>query len=86
MLTCIHSAKSKAQQYTSGNLSQWLEKIPQGSEILPQLQKLRQVAGSNSDEAQKLAKDTMSDLAQVFEKRKDQLEQLAKKAGEEAKK
>lgn len=61
-------------------MSKWLEALPHGSKILPELQKLKQLAESRSDEAQQLAKDTMNDLSEVFEKRSKQLEEVYNKS------
>jgi len=76
----VDSAKSKAEQFSSGSLSKWLGTLPSGSKILPELQKLKSLAESRSDEAQQLAKDTMNDLTSVFEKRSKQLEDMYKKS------
>jgi len=50
--------------------------IPNGSKIIPHLQKLQQVAQEQGSEAEQLAKDTMKEIAQVLEKRGQKLEQL----------
>lgn len=76
----LHSAKSKAEQFSSGSMNKWLEAIPNGSKILPELQNLKSLAESHSDEAHQLAKDTMNDLTQVFEKRSKELEDMYKKS------
>ena len=57
--------------------------IPQGGKILPQLQKMKQVADQHGQEAQKLAKDTLSEIGQVLDKRGQQLEQVYNKAKEQ---
>lgn len=80
LLTNRRSAKSRAGSFSFGNLSQWLEQVPGGSQILPQLQKLQQVARQQGPEAEKLAKDTMADIQKVLEKRKGQVEELYNKA------
>lgn len=82
----VEKAKSKADSFTSSSISGWLNVIPGGSAILPQLQKLRQIAESRGPEAEKLAKETMNDIKGVLEKRSDQIAELAKKAEQEAKK
>ena len=80
MLTCYNSAKNKAQQFSFGNLGQWIESMPQGSKILPEIERLKKLGESHSQEAQQLAKDTMGDLQQVFDKRIKQLEDMYNKA------
>ncbi|EME40937.1 hypothetical protein DOTSEDRAFT_74478 [Dothistroma septosporum NZE10] len=82
----VDKAKSKANQFTSSSISGWLNVIPGGSAILPHLQKLRQIAESRGPEAEKLAKETMEDIKSVLEKRSSQIEDLYKKAEQEAKK
>lgn len=61
-----------------------MEQVPGGSQILPQLQKLQQIAQSQGPEAEKLAKDTMGDIQKVLEKRSWQVEELYKSAKQEA--
>lgn len=82
----IRSAKDKADQFTSGSISKWLAVIPGGSQILPQLQKLRHIAESKGPEAEKLAKETMADIKEILDKRSSQVEDLYKNAEKEAKK
>lgn len=54
--------------------------MPQGSKILPEIERLKKIAESQSQEAQQLAKETMGDLQQVFEKRGKQLEDVYNRA------
>ena len=54
--------------------------MPQGSKIRPEIERLKKLGESQSQEAQQLAKDTMGDLQQVFEKRSKQLEDMYNKA------
>ena len=79
-MTCNNRAKNKAQSFSFGNLGQWIESMPMGSKILPEIERLKKLGESNSQEAQQLAKDTMGDLQQVFEKRSKQLEDVYNKA------
>lgn len=78
--------KDKAQSFTSSRISEWLDKIPGGSEILPQLQKLRQIAEQKGDEAEKLAKETLGEIKQVLDRKTAEAEKLAEGAKEDAKK
>ncbi|KAK3075887.1 hypothetical protein LTR53_000461 [Teratosphaeriaceae sp. CCFEE 6253] len=77
----IVSAKEKAHQsFSSGSLSQMLEMVPGGGKILPQLQKLRQLAQQHGQEAEQIAKDTLSEIGQVLERRSSQAEKVFEKA------
>ena len=60
--------------------------IPGGSAILPQLEKLRHLAEKQGPKAEKLAKETMDELAAVFEKKKPQIEELYNETQKETKK
>lgn len=74
----VKNAANKAEQFSSGSISKWLSMVPGGSEILPQLQKLKEAAEKKGPEAEQLTKDTMSELQKVLEKRSKQAEDLAK--------
>nr|POF18471.1 hypothetical protein CFP56_63015 [Quercus suber] len=76
----IQSAKDKTQQFSSGSLQKWLDMVPNGSQILPQLQKLRQLAEEQGHEAEQLAKDTLHDLMQVLDRRSSEAEKLVEQA------
>ena len=82
----VRRIKNKAQSFASSNISQWLEKIPQGSEILPQLQKLRKIAEQRGEDAEKLARDTINEIKQVLDRKTQEAEKLAQGAAEEASK
>jgi hypothetical protein len=77
--------KDKAQQFTSSRISDWLEKVPNGSQILPQLQKIRQIAEQRGPQAETLAKDTIEEIKQVLDRKVAEAEKLADTAKEEAK-
>lgn len=68
------------------SIEQYAKYIPGGSEILPKLQKLQQVAQSRGDEAEKILKGAYKDVADVLQKRTEEAEKLAEKAGNDAKK
>lgn len=74
----VKNAANKADQFTSGSISKWLSMVPGGSEILPQLMKLKEAAEKKGPEAEQLTKDTLSELQQVLTKRGKQAEDLAK--------
>ncbi|KAM3421481.1 hypothetical protein BST61_g1874 [Cercospora zeina] len=75
----VKDAKKKADQYSGGALSSWLDAVPNGSQIIPQIMKLKEAAESKGPEAQKLGKETVDELAKVLEKRSKQAEELLKK-------
>jgi hypothetical protein len=75
----VDEGKKKAEQYTSGGLSTWFKSMPNGSEILPQLQKLKEAAESKGPEAEKLGKDTVDEISKVLERRSKEAEELLKK-------
>jgi len=58
--------------------------VPGGGTILPQLQKLQQAAQQHGEEAEKIAKDTLSEIGQVLEKRSKQLENVYEKGKQTA--
>ncbi|KAI7308389.1 hypothetical protein KC315_g13370, partial [Hortaea werneckii] len=89
----VQQAKQKAQQYTSGtsltslastDFGKWLDIVPNGSKILSGLQKYKDVAQQHGQEAEQLAKDTLNDVLSVLDKRAEQLEDVAKKAKDNA--
>merc|ERR1711939_695675 len=89
----VQQAKQKAQQYTSGtsltslastDFGKWLAIVPNGSKILSGLQKYKDVAQQHGQEAEQLAKDTLNDVLSVLDKRAEQLEDVAKKAEDNA--
>lgn len=82
----MHRIKDKAQSFSSSRISEWLEKIPQGGEILPQLQKLRNIAEQKGEDAEKLAKETIAEMKEVLDRKTQEAEKLAAGAKEEAKK
>lgn len=59
--------------------------VPGGSQIIPQLQKLKDVADKQGSQAQELAKETVSEIKQVLDKKSQRVEQLYENAKEEGK-
>ncbi|KAK3717195.1 hypothetical protein LTR37_005904 [Vermiconidia calcicola] len=82
----LQQAKEKTQQHSSQQLSGWLEMIPNGGQIMPQLMKLREVAQKHGDEAQNLAKETMEEIKKVLDKKVSEAEKLFESGKEDAKK
>lgn len=62
-----------------------LKMIPGGSEIMPQLSELQQLAQEHGEEAEKIAKDTFGEIEGVLKKKIGEARELAKKAGSKAK-
>lgn len=73
----VQKAKQGAQDFGSGQLQRWLEMIPNGGQIVPQLQKLREVAESRGEQAEELVKETMSEIKTILDKKSQKAEQLA---------
>ncbi|KAE8442789.1 hypothetical protein EG329_002822 [Mollisiaceae sp. DMI_Dod_QoI] len=85
----VKQAGDKAKQGgfdLGGGLEQYTKMIPGGEEILPKLKKLQEVARSRGDEAEKILKGAYADVQDVLQKRTAEVEKLADKASEDAKK
>lgn len=81
----IMNAKEKAQSsFSSGNISQLVNMVPGGGKILPSLQKLQQAVQQHGEEAEQIAKDTLSEIGQVLEKRTQQLSNVVEKGKQTA--
>ncbi len=70
--------KGKAQQYSGGHLSDWLKSIPNGDQIMPQLQKLWEIVEKEGSQAKEIAEGTVSDIKQVLDKRMSEIDKLSK--------
>lgn len=82
----VRSASDKLKDSGFGGLDQYLNKIPGGDQIIPKFNQIQEVAQKHGDEAQKLMKDTVSEISEILKKRGSEAEELAKKAGEESQK
>lgn len=83
----VKQAGEKAANSGVGkNVQEYIKMIPGGSEIIPKLQKLQQVAEKRGDEAEKIMKDTYKEISEILSKKADDVEQLAEKAKKDAKK
>lgn len=58
--------------------------IPSGSQIMPQLMKLKEAAEQHGSEAEEIAKATFKDISSVLEKRSAEIEKLVKQAKDKA--
>lgn len=82
----VEKTKSKGKQLSGGlGLEQYFDKIPNGSEILPKLQQLKEVAEKHSEEGEKLLKETIEELKSVLEKKSEKAEKIVNKAKEDSK-
>ncbi|KAF7715463.1 Uncharacterized protein PECH_007115 [Penicillium ucsense] len=75
----------QAKSHGFGDMDKWLQAIPGGSNIIPQLQSLQQVAQKKGGEAEKVLKETFEELQDLLKKRKEQVEKIADDAKEESK-
>ncbi|KAJ6003499.1 hypothetical protein N7451_006046 [Penicillium sp. IBT 35674x] len=69
----------------SSDLDDWLKKIPGGSNILPQLNSLQEIAQKRGSDAENVLKETFQEIQDVLKKRKEQVEKIAEEAKEESK-
>lgn len=82
----VEKTKSKGKQLGGRlGLEQYFDKIPNGSEILPKLQQLKEVAEKHSEESEKLVKETLEELKSVLEKKSEKAEKILSEAKEESK-
>jgi len=81
----IQSVTDKAKKSGMGNLQKYLDKVPGGSEILPKLSQLQDVAQKHGKEAEKLMKETIDEISKVLSKKSEEAKKLAEKAEKEAK-
>jgi len=78
----VKDAGEKAKNSGVGKgIEGYAKMIPGGSEILPKLQKLQEVARTRGDEAEKILKGTYKDIQDVLQRRISEAEKLAEKAG-----
>ncbi|KAI2606813.1 uncharacterized protein GGS25DRAFT_306837 [Hypoxylon fragiforme] len=82
----VDKTKSKGSQLSNGTgLEYYFDMIPQGSEILPKLKQLKEVADKRTGEGEQLVKDTLSEIKQVLEKKSQKAQEILDKAKKEAK-
>lgn len=78
----VDKVKSKGSQM---GLDKYMDMIPHGSEIMPKLQQLREVAEKHSHEGEQLLKETMEEIRKVVSSKADKAQEIADKAKEESK-
>ncbi|KAL8799226.1 MAG: hypothetical protein Q9182_006060, partial [Xanthomendoza sp. 2 TL-2023] len=83
--TVDKTKKSASGGGGGGGLEQYLEMIPGGQEIVPQLTKMYQIAQEHGDDAEKIAKETIREIEDVLKRRVGEAQDLAKKANEKRK-
>lgn len=80
----VSNTINKAKKSTSGGggsgIEQYLQKIPGGGEIVPQLTKMYQIAQEHGDEAEKITKEAVHEIEDVLKRRVGEVQELAKKA------
>jgi len=79
--------KEKAEEAKTSDLSSldnWLNMIPGGSTMIPQLQSLQTIAQKKGSEAENVLKETLEELREVLEKRKNQVEKIAEEGKKES--
>jgi hypothetical protein len=87
--SAVEKAKSKGSEMSSkwgfGGMDQYLKMIPNGGEILPKLQQLKEVAEKHKTEGEKLLNETMEELKKVLEKQSSKAQDIVEKAKKDAK-
>ena len=69
-----------------GGLEKYLDMVPGGSEIIPKLTQLQQIAQEHGEEAERIAKDTFKEVQEVLQRKLGEAEELARKVDKSAKK
>ncbi|KAI9716925.1 MAG: hypothetical protein M1812_005074 [Candelaria pacifica] len=70
----------KQSSGSGGGLEQYLQMIPGGDKIVPNLSKLQSIAQEHGEEAEKLANDAFKEIQQVLQKKVEEAQKLAEKA------
>lgn len=76
---------SSGRGSSGGGLESYLNMIPGGSQIVPDLTKLQSLAQEHGKEAEQIAKDTIKEIEEVLKKKVGEAQRLAKEAGEKGK-
>lgn len=82
----VKQAKQGAEQFGSSQLAKWLEMVPNGGQIVPQLQRLREVAESKGERAEELVKETIGEVQKILSKKTQEAEQLYEEGKKDASK
>lgn len=81
----VDKLKQGAQDLGSGQLQRWLEMVPNGGQIVPLLQRLREVGESRGEQAEELVKETVAEIKGLLDKKAEKAEKLAEKGKVEVK-
>lgn len=87
----LRSYIDKIKQSTSSDsgggsgLESYLEMIPGGSEIIPNLSKMQNLAQEHGQEAEKLAKETFKEIEEVLTRKVKEAQELARDAEKDVK-
>lgn len=86
----VQSTVDKTKKATSGGsgsggLEQYLQMIPGGGEIAPQLTKMYDIAQEHGEEAEKIVKEAVHEIEDVLKRRVGEAQDLASKANEKRK-
>ncbi|KAK3080991.1 hypothetical protein LTS18_011227 [Coniosporium uncinatum] len=81
----VKQATNKANTSSFGGLSKYLDQIPSGSEILPKLSQMQEIAQKHGKEAESLFKETINELSKVVSSKADKAKQIADNATQEGK-
>lgn len=65
---------------SSGGLDSYLKMIPGGSQIMPKLGEMQELAKSHGPEAEKIAKDTFKEIEEVLKRKVEEAQKLAQDA------
>ncbi|KAL6797062.1 hypothetical protein J3E68DRAFT_426585 [Trichoderma sp. SZMC 28012] len=76
----------KADESGWGSLNKYMDKIPQGSEILSKLEEMGRVAEEHKEEGEQLLKETLGDIQKVLEEKGQKAKKIADSAKDSAKK
>ncbi|KAK5253939.1 hypothetical protein LTS06_001745 [Exophiala xenobiotica] len=79
-------ANNASQKVGGGNIEQYLQMIPGGSEIGSKLQQLQELSQKHGQEAEKLAKSAIEDIKKVLSQKVEEGKKLKEKAEADAKK
>ena len=84
----VQSTVDKTKQSASGGnsgggLEQYLQMVPGGGEIVPQLTKMYDIAQEYGEDAEKIAKEAVREIEDVLKRRVSEAQELAGKANEE---
>jgi hypothetical protein len=81
----INEKVRQAKKSGTGDLDKWLNMVPGGSNVIPQLQSLQTIAQNKGGEAENVLKETVEEIQNVLKKRKEQVEKIAEEGKEESK-